>query len=231
MFGRLFGAGGGKQNAQKPPPTDLNSSIQKLRQAIQTLDKREEHLEKKIVESVARAKQKSKNRDKKGALFELKKKKQLEGQLQSIQGKKLNLETQIMALEDAYLNRETLSAMQTTSQAMKSAIRETDVEKADELMEEITEAMDQVQEMNEAMAQPLGAVMDEDELEAELAELEEMEADELLTAMPATNKSATVKNKKEEEIVDVPDVEVPTHKVAGKQSEEEELAELEAMIT
>jgi charged multivesicular body protein 4 len=227
MFGRLFGTGG-RSNAQKPPPADLNTSIQKLRQAIVTLDKREEHLGKKIAECVDRARTKSKHRDKKGALFELKKKKQLEGQLQSIQGKKLNLETQIMTLEDAFLNKETLNAMQTSAQAMRSAMRESDVEKADELMEDITDAMEQVNEMNEAMAQPLGAVMDEDELEAELAELEEMEADELLSAMPAT----TAKNTKEKDVaVDVPDVEVPTHKVVSKQTEEDELAELEAMIS
>jgi len=45
MFGRLFG--GTKKNGQKQPPADLNASIQKLKQAIQTLEKREEHLEKK----------------------------------------------------------------------------------------------------------------------------------------------------------------------------------------
>jgi len=226
MFGRLFGAGGSKPSSQ-PQSTDLNSSIQKLRQTIQTLDKREEHLEKKIAECVARAKQKSKNRDKKGALFELKKKKQLENQLQTIQGKKLNLETQIMTLEDAYLNKETFSAMQTSAQAMRSAINDSDMERADELMEDINEAMDQVHEMNDAMSQPLGAVMDEDELEAELAELEEMEADELLTVMPPVTAKKEVKA---EEDVDVPDVEVPTHKVSGKKTEEDELAELEAMV-
>jgi len=150
--------------------------------------------------------------------------------LQSIQGKKLNLETQIMTLEDASLNKETLSAMQTGTQAMRSAIHEADVDKADELMEDVNEAMGQVQEMNEAMAQPLGPVIDEDELEADLAELEEMEADELLTAMPATN----VKNKdvtKEKEELDIPNVEVPTHKISSKQTEEDELAELEAMVS
>jgi len=48
MFGRLFGASN-KGNTQKAPPADLNTSIQKLRQAIQTLDKREEHLEKRLL--------------------------------------------------------------------------------------------------------------------------------------------------------------------------------------
>ncbi|ETO29176.1 hypothetical protein RFI_07949 [Reticulomyxa filosa] len=108
MFGRLFGTNSKSKNANHPP-IDLNSSIQKLRQAIVTLEKREQHLGKKIDDCVKNAKQKSKNKDKKGALFELKKKKHLEGQLQSIQGKKLNLETQIMTLEDAFLNKETLN--------------------------------------------------------------------------------------------------------------------------
>ena len=105
MFGRLFGTNQ-KKTQQKAP--NLNDSIQQLRQAVTQLDKREVHLEKKIQVCLNNAKAKSKRRDKKGALYELKKKKQLENQLQSIQGKKLNLETQIMALEDAHLNKETL---------------------------------------------------------------------------------------------------------------------------
>merc|ERR1719411_1406903 len=129
---------------------------------------------------MATAKAKSKKRDKKGALYELKKKKQLENQLNSIQGKKLNLETQIMALEDAHLNKETLKAMKGSANAMKATVKESDLDKVDEVMEDINVAMDQVNEMNEAMSQPLGQMMDDDELEAELAELEELEADELL---------------------------------------------------
>ena len=70
--------------------------------------------------------------------------------------------------------------MKTSANAMKATVKESDLDKADELMEDINEAMDQVNEMNEAMAQPLGQMMDDDELEAELAELEELEADELL---------------------------------------------------
>merc|ERR1712130_341272 len=162
---------------------NLNDSIQQLRQAVTQLEKREVHLDKKIQVCLNNAKAKSKRRDKKGALFELKKKKQLENQLQSIQGKKLNLETQIMALEDAHLNKETLKAMKTSANAMKATVKESDLDKADELMEDMNEAMDQINEMNEAMSQPLGQVMDDDELEAELAELEELEADELLNEM------------------------------------------------
>lgn len=222
MFGRLFGTSQAK--AKKPAP-NLNDSIQQLRQAVQQLEKREVHLEKKIQVCLKNAKDKTKRRDKKGALFELKKKKQLENQLQSIQGKKLNLETQIMSLEDAHLNKETLKAMKTSAAAMKATVKESDLDNADELMEDINEAMDQVQEMNEAMSAPLGNIVDDDELEAELAELEELEADELLNEMPASkNVSNAMDNTVVEELPAA-----PTKEIQAK-AEDKELAELEAMM-
>jgi len=224
----LFGLSKGTTEKEKPR-VDLNSSLQKSRQAIETLEKRDQHLEKKIADCVTRAKNYSKKKNKKGALFELKKKKQLESQLQSIQGKKLNLETQIMTLEDAMVNKDTFIAMKTGSDAIRAVIIENDADKVDELMEDINEAIDRTQEVNVALSQPLGPAMDEDELEAELAELEDMEADELLSAMPIGKiKNKNQRNKEKE--MDVPDVEVPTHKIISKRTEKEELAEFEAMI-
>merc|ERR1711971_513576 len=174
---------------------------------------------------MASAKAKSKRRDKKGALFELKKKKQLENQLNSIQGKKLNLETQIMALEDAHLNKETMKAMKTSATAMKATMKESDIDKADELMEDINDAMDAVDEMNEAMSQPLGQVMDDDELEAELAELEELEADELLNDGLAD--PPMQQQQKQADFDALPDA--PSKPIANKEAEDEdgELAALE----
>lgn len=230
MFGRLFGTGGkgggGGGSAKKAAP-DLNSSIQQLRQAVTQLDKREAHLEKKIQVCLNAAKAKSKKRDKKGALYELKKKKQLENQLNSIQGKKLNLETQIMALEDAHLNKETLKAMKTSSQAMKATMKEDQVDQADEVMEDLNEQMDMIAEMNEAMSQPIGQMMDDDELEAELAELEELEADELLNDMadaPQQNAASTF------DANVMPDAPNSAIKKPAAATEDDEMAELEAMM-
>merc|ERR1719295_801699 len=169
---------------------------------------------------MATAKAKSKKRDKKGALYELKKKKQLENQLNSIQGKKLNLETQIMALEDAHLNKETINAM-------KATIKESDIDKADELMEDINEAMDQVNEMNEAMSQPLGQMMDDDELEAELAELEELEADELLNDGLVEPRAMQQQPAAQISLPDAPSKPIQKQE---EDEEEDELAALEAMM-
>jgi len=120
--------------------------------------------------------------------------------------------------------------MKTSAAAMKSSVKEADLDKADELMDDINEAMDAVQEMNEAMSQPLGQVMDDDELEAELAELEEMEADEILSDLPSAHVNKAHAEMEEE--LDLP--EAPSKKVAKQKVEEEnedaELAELEAMM-
>jgi len=223
MFGRLFGP----STNQKPVTVDLNASIQQLRTASQQLEKREAYLENKIQQCLKAAKEKSKRRDKKGALYELKKKKQLDNQLQSIQGKKLNIETQIMTLEDAHLNKQTFTAMKTSATAIRSTVKEGDLDKVDDLMGEINDAMDQVHEMNEAMSQPIGPAMDEAELEAELAELEELEADELITGMPQTDQHQQETATSKQPLIDLPNV--PDKKIPAKK-EDDELAELEEMM-
>ena len=76
------------------------------------------------------------------------------------------------------------------------------------------DAMDDIQEMNDAFGDPLNEMMDDDELEAELAELEELdelENDLMMNAMPVeTNMGAPVS--------------------VQQMAEDDELAELEAMM-
>jgi hypothetical protein len=58
----------------------------KIKETITTLEKREEHLEKKIQLQLAEARQKSAAKDKRGALFCLKRKKMMEAEVSKIQG-------------------------------------------------------------------------------------------------------------------------------------------------
>ena len=67
---------------------NIKDSINTLRNSIKQIENRETHVEKKIKKCYENAKAKSKQKDKKGALFELKKKKQLEKQLTALQNKK-----------------------------------------------------------------------------------------------------------------------------------------------
>eukprot|EP00483_Globobulimina_turgida_P010143 UN10162 len=165
----------------------------------------------KIETCLEKAREKAKQRDKKSALFQLKKKKQYEKQLSSMQGKKLILETQIMTLEDCHLSSGSCCRQNMARRTFTS----TGVEYQDSVMDDINEAMDQVQEMEQAMMEPLRPLSD-DELERELAELEDMEAMEV--------------------IEDIEDIELPLPHTGSTMSndksktEDDELAELEAMM-
>ena len=94
---------------QEKAPSKIEA-IQVLRQAVTQIEQREAHLEKQIQICLNNSKAKAKRRDKFGSEYELKKKEQIEEQLQSVQEKRMDLETQIMALEDSYLNEQTLKA-------------------------------------------------------------------------------------------------------------------------
>jgi len=175
----LFG-----KKKQKPVPK-LSDSIMKLRDASTNLDKRQEFLTKKVDEAKDEAKKKFKAKDKRGALFHLKRKKLYEKQIDQIYGKKTNIETQIMALEGASSNKEVISAMKEGSTALSATVSDLNVDKVDEVMDDITESMAMADELSEAMAQPIGPAVDEDELSAELAEMESEMMDEDMLAAPS----------------------------------------------
>jgi len=168
---------------KKAPPPKLSDTIQKLREANDTLDKREKHLEKQIAQAIAEAKKKSKMKDKRGALFQIKRKRMYEKQIEQIYGKKSNIETQIMALEAAASNKEVLDVMKVGKDALKSAIQATDVEQVEQTMEDINEQIAMGDEIGDAMSNPIGQPVDEEDLAKELEEMEqEMTEEELLEA-------------------------------------------------
>lgn len=168
----------GKKKKEAPK---LSDSIQQLREAMNLLEKREVHLGKQLEQAHEAAKQKAKMKDKRGALFHLKRKKMYEKQVDQIYGKKHNIEMQIMALESAASNKELLNVMKQGKVALQSAIKDDDVENVADVMDDINESLQLSEELSEAMAQPMGPVMDEDELNQEFQELQDsLEEEEAL---------------------------------------------------
>jgi charged multivesicular body protein 4 len=112
----------------------------------------------------------------------LKRKKQYEAQVEKISGARMTLETQVSTIENANVNLEAVNAMKMGAQALKNMHGTMNIDKVDDTMEEIKEQMDLANEISEAIAQPVGfgLDMDEDELNAELEELEQEELDEKL---------------------------------------------------
>merc|ERR1719245_1588278 len=122
-------------------------------------------------------------KDKKGAMFALKRKKMYAAEMEKIANIKMTLETQAMNLESAAQNADTFNAMKGGTNTMKKIRTDLGIDKVDDLMDEIRDEMDTAAEVSNAMAQPLDGLYDEDELLGELAGLEE----ELLAtpSMPA----------------------------------------------
>jgi len=156
-----------------------------------------------------------------GALFALKRKKLYEAEIDKIANIKMTLETQVMNLESAAQNAETFKAMNAGKNAMTNIRTDTNIERVDDLMDEIKEEMEMADEISNALAQPVDPLLtDEDDL---LAELEQLEADDVEEQLLQPAK------KTEMEFPEVGSNELPAIPNATKE-EEAELKQLEAEL-
>ncbi|XP_070709134.1 charged multivesicular body protein 4c [Pempheris klunzingeri] len=157
-------------------------AIHKLRETEEMLTKKQDYLEKRIEQEIMVAK-KNGTKNKRAALQALKRKKRLEQQLTQIDGTLSTIEFQREALENSHTNTEVLKNMGFAAKAMKKVHENMDLNKIDDLMQDITEQQDVAQEINDAISRPFGETFDEDELLAELAELEQEDLEESMKGM------------------------------------------------
>lgn len=182
---RLFGS---RKKEEPSGPTaggnvKLTDAIMQNREAVATLEKRQALIEKKIADQLEEAKARARAKDKNGGILALKKKKMLENELTTLQNSRMTLEQQILSLESSQTQAIAVSALATGVQAQKNMNTQLNVDKLDELMEDLQEQQDMQNEISNVLA--TGApMMDEDEL---LGELEEMEAAELEKTMLNTS--------------------------------------------
>ena len=86
----------------------------------------------------------------------------------------MTLETQVINLESAQQNAATIQAMTSGKNAMAGIRAENDIDRVDDLMDDIREEMEMADEVSGALAQPVDPLMVDDD--ALLAELQELEA-------------------------------------------------------
>lgn len=170
----LFGK---KKPTAAPAPLPVDT-IKMLRDNLLVLEKREEHIQKKIEMALAEAKMKSAKKDKNGALFALKRKKMYEAEVSKLQGARITLDSQILALESAAVNIETFKAMKSGANAMKGLRGDIDSDKVDDIMDEIQEEKDIHDSISEAISRPGQDLFNDEDLLEELAELEALDAEE-----------------------------------------------------
>lgn len=216
VFGKLFG-GGGKGGKGTSP----QEAIQKLRETEDMLAKKQEYLEQKIGAELLIAK-KNGTKNKRAALQALKRKKRYEKQLTQIDGTLSTIEFQREALENANTNTEVLKNMGFAAKAMKTAHENMDLDKVDDLMQDITEQQELAQEISDAISRPVGFGddCDEDDLLAELEELEQEELDKNLLEIGGTE---------DVPLPSVPSNPLPKKPVAQKKREEEDEDDMEEL--
>lgn len=228
MFKKLFG----NKPAEQPLPPQSAASANKTISAIQNLteheeqlDKRKSLLEKRIEAELEKAKEFTRQKKKTQALQCLKKKKLLENEVANLDNMIMRVNEQRMMLEGQRTTVEVVSTMHAAAMTAKDNMKAMKIENVDKVVDEINETTDQMRQLNEVFAAPLGLGndLDEDELMGELEELEASELDkELLQPAPVPT---TKVPQASEKMPSVPQRQKPA---AAKTAEELELEALQA---
>lgn len=209
------------------------AAMEKLRTKSQDMDKKQAHLQKQVDACTARAKQYAKAKNKKAALRELEKRKMYEKNIDDVFKIQRNIETQLFTLERTIFNTEVHSVMANATSAIKDELKRTNVDDIGELQDDLQEAIEDANEVNEIMANPIGQVVDEAELEDDLAALEaDLEEEDFaeLAKEGALDQLDALPSAPSKQIAKAPvQVEKP---VTAKpvSAADKELAELEAMM-
>eukprot|EP00899_Mesostigma_viride_P007064 jgi/Mesvir1/16359/Mv18107-RA.1 len=224
MFSKLFGK---PKEPAKPSSASTVDAIGKLNAQIELLEKRQKLLEKKMDEEKNKALEYTKAKNKRAALMCLKRKKAYEQQSAQLENNILRVHEQVVLLEGARTTVETVDALRTGATEMKNIQKQTNIEDLDKTMDDIQEQTDNLKQMQDALGQPLANDIDEDELEAELQELEAQDLDERLLS-PAEvlpSRPAKVPAQPAQALPSVPAK--PVAAKPKKTAEEEELEALE----
>ncbi|KAJ2902708.1 hypothetical protein MKZ38_000218 [Zalerion maritima] len=206
-----FGGGGSSQKRQINP----KNAILDLRSQLEMLQKREKHLQAQIDEQDALAR-KNVSTNKNAAKAALRRRKGHEQRLEQTMSQILTLEQQVNAIESANINRETLAAMERAGKAMKGIHQNLTPEKVDETMESLREQNQLSEEIVQAISSAqVGEPLDEDELDAELEDLQQEQLDNQMLKSGKVPAAA-------ERLPSVPNGELPTSKVAAVEEDDEE---------
>mmetsp|Transcript_4570 Transcript_4570/g.16370 ORF Transcript_4570/g.16370 Transcript_4570/m.16370 type:complete len:241 (+) Transcript_4570:337-1059(+) len=185
MFKRMFGAPKGTSasgGTKSVAPQETMSAVGKLEETKEMLGKRQLVIERKIAAEVAKAKEYAKAKNKRMALACLKRRKMYEGQLDQIQSYIEKLDSQLIAIQSAQDVSSVTTVIKDSNVHMKNMQKQTNIDAVENLMDDVMETHENQRAIQDALGQPLGmaADLDEDELEAELADLEAETLDESL---------------------------------------------------
>jgi charged multivesicular body protein 5 len=167
---RIFGS---KKNV---PPPNLNDCIASIDSRGESVEKKIAKLDQELAKYTDQMKKMregpAKNAVKAKALRILKQKKVYEGQREMLGNQSFNIEQQNMALQSMKDTKTTMQAMQMGLKEMKREYKKVDLNKIENMQDDLADILEQANEVQEAMGRTYGMPeVDDDELEAELAAL------------------------------------------------------------
>ena len=169
-----------------------------------------------------------KRKDKRGAMFQLKRKKMLEKNLASLQGMRLNIEQQIMTLESAATTSVMVDSLVDARNEMTRINAKVNVDNLEDLRDDLDERTADQEDITNILSEPMGNdIADDDELMDELNDLETDMVGEETKEDQRTVLDLPVAPRDDPLVLpDAPD-DVP---VIATKADADELAELEALM-
>lgn len=166
---------------RRDPKQTARNAIVELREQLMMIEKKEEHLHRQIAQDLATAKANAVS-NKNVATAALRRKKMHEADLDKLAGMRLQLEVQVNTVESANINANTLDVMRRGANALRDIHNGLTIDKVDATMNSINEQREIASEIQETISNTanLGIDLDEDELKAELGELEQEDLNERL---------------------------------------------------
>lgn len=189
-FNRMFG----KAKPKAPAPT-LNDCIANSESRSESLEKKISKLDQQIRGYADQMKKMKpgpgKNMVKQRALRVLKQKKQYENQLMNQQQQSFNMEQQNYAISSLQDTKATVDAMKGAAKSMKKEMKTINIDAVEDLQMEMEDLLEDSNEIQEVLGRQYGCPeVDEDELEAELEALGDMDFEDELDlgdALPAVS--------------------------------------------
>jgi len=166
---RIFGSG-----KPKAPPPNLNDCVQNLDSRGDSIDKKIAKLDAELVKYKNQMKTMrngpGKNAVKQKAMRVLKQRKMYEGQREQISNQSFNMDQANFTIQSLKDTQDTVVAMKAGAKAMKKEYKKINIDKIEDLQDELEDMMLDANEIQEVMGRSYGISddIDEADLEAEL---------------------------------------------------------------
>ena len=134
----LFG-----KKKKEAPKVDVGQTVETLNNTVENIAMRIKKMEKEVEQNKLEAVTKGKKGDKSGAIIALKKSKMKAGEIAKLEGQQLIIEQQKIALEGAKFDGGVMNALSTGTSALKQVQAEVNIDKLDDLKDDLQEMMDQ----------------------------------------------------------------------------------------